>query len=54
MPDMVQTLQHDGKINRRQFQNTFYQLGLVGEFEACQKKNFEAKIWTEVSKQLKS
>ena len=52
MSDMVQTLQHDAKINRRQFQNTFYQLGFVGEFEACQKKIFKAKIPMEVSKQL--
>ena len=50
--EMVNLLQHDAKINWRQFQNTFFQLGPVGEFEACQKKFFKAKIPMEVSKQL--
>ena len=40
---MVQTLQHDAKINRRQYQNTFFQLGPIGEFEPCQKKIFQSK-----------
>ena len=50
--DMLQTLQHDAKINWRQFQNTFFKLGPIGEFEACQKIIFKAKILMEVSKQL--
>ena len=50
--DMLQTLQHDAKINWRQFQNTFFKLGPIGEFEACQKKIFKAKNPMEVSKQL--
>ena len=40
---MVQTLQHDGKINWRQCQNTFFQLGFVGEFEPCQKFFFQSQ-----------
>ena len=41
--DMLQNLQHDAKINWRQFQNTFFKLGPVGEFEPCQKKIFQSK-----------
>ena len=40
---MVQTLQHDAKINRTQLQNTFFQLDPIGEFEPCQKKKFQSK-----------
>ena len=40
---MVQTLQHDAKINRRLFENTIFQLGPIGEFEPCQKKIFHSK-----------
>ena len=40
---MVQTLQQDAKINWRQCQNTFFQLGFVGEFEPCQKNFFQSQ-----------
>ena len=40
---MVQTLQHDAKINCTQFLNTLFELGPVGEFEPCQKKIFQSK-----------
>ena len=43
MSDMLQTLQHDANINWRQFQNIFFKLGPIGEFEACQKKFFQSK-----------
>ena len=42
MSDMFQILQHDAKINQRQFQITFFQLGLVGDNKKCQ-KNFQSK-----------
>ena len=31
------------KINERQFQNTFFKLGLVGDNETCQKNFFQSK-----------
>ena len=40
---MLQTLQYDAKINCRQFLNNLFELGPIGEFEACQKKNFQSK-----------
>ena len=52
--DMHQTLQHDAKTNWSKFKIAFFQHGPTGEFEACQKIIFEAKICVEVSKQLKS
>ena len=50
--DMLLYLQHDANINQRQFQITFFQLGLVGDNKACQKNFFKAKILMEISKQL--
>ena len=41
--DMLLYLQLDAKINWRQFQNTFFQLGLVGDKATCQKKIFQSK-----------
>ena len=41
--EMVQTLQHDANITQRQFQNILFQIGLVGEFEPCQKNFFQSK-----------
>ena len=48
---MVQTLQPDAKINWRQFQNTFFKLGFVGEFEPCQKQKFQSEN-SNTSKQI--
>ena len=42
--DMLLYHQLDAKINWKQFQNTFFQLGLVGDKATCQKKNFQSKI----------
>ena len=35
---------HDAKKTWRQFEIAFFQHGPTGEFETCQKKNFQSKI----------
>ena len=40
---MLFYLQLDAKMNRRRFQNIFFQLRLIGDKAACQKKFFQSK-----------